>query len=202
MNKIAAEEEILAPFDSSYLHWTREQMTENRWSHTLGVIKNIDRLLENFPELKPHSDQLRLAALFHDVAKDLPRHRQRRLADKYRCGLDKIELQLPPIWHGPAAAQLIMSKFEFNQEELLLSAISLHSTGSSTKQIVCDALIVADFAAFDRKFPEAKEIRDLIPRLSLNRLTLETIRYKLLECLDSYKTLHPRSLEAYNRLCD
>ncbi|GEM_PF-5888389 len=202
MNKIALKQNVLRSLDSDYLRWARELMSENRWSHTLGVLNNIDRLLDSYAQLDPFREQLLLAGLLHDVGKDLPLNQQKQLAGQLQNGLDEIEQQLPAIWHGPAAARLVLSEFNLKTADPLIEAIALHSTGASTKHTICDALVVADFSAPDRDFSEAGQIRDKISKLPFNRLVHETIRYKLLECLDNFKLIHPRSLEAYNRLCE
>lgn len=183
------------------VEFTRDKLSSERWNHTVQVLKQTGKLLEAQPDLNCPRAQLESAALFHDLAKDMPDAKQRQLASQYLDGLDVYYKKIPAIWHGPASAQLVSENFDWPSADPVLVAVSFHSTGNPDRHRLSDALLVADFSSQDRSFKAAKEVRDLTGRENLQRLAQLVIKNKISSCLQRDKLVHPNSLEAYNRLC-
>ncbi len=171
-----------------------------RLQHTLAVLENGQLLCSSFDGLHRQQTDFFKTIIFHDLARDLPRDTQQQLATDYRGKLDQLELKIPALWHGPAAARLLVEKLHYSPDDQIVRAVAEHSTGAPKKNLLADGLVVADFSSTDRKFAAARRIRDNFTKKSLERLTLETLRYKIGFCLQKFHRIHPRSVEAYNRV--
>lgn len=202
MDKQTELRPVFEEFPESHLNFARDRLTPERWSHTQNVLQNSRALLEVYPELREPRMEFLTAVLLHDLAKDLDRSRQRKLASRYRGELDEYERNLPAIWHGPAGAQLLVEKALVPTDSPILKTISYHSTGVVPMSEQLMGLIVADFSAADRNFSGAREIRTQYGEVSLERLANQVLSYKITICLQKNKIIHPNTVEAYNTTCD
>ena len=69
-----------------------------------------------------------LAALLHDIAKELPKDRMLQIITENAIIAKDAARHLPPVWHGAAAAVLAKTEYGVEDEEIL-SAIRCHTTG-------------------------------------------------------------------------
>ncbi len=177
----------------------KKQLSEQRWLHTIEVLKTGVALCKNYPQLERLQQELIFVSLHHDMAKELPDPLQLELARKYRLPVDNYELKIPELRHGPAAAALVIEQFGYQRTERIPAAIANHSTGAANDAPLADALVVADFCAADRSFPAAEAVRRLIGIEPLSELIRITLKNKLIDCLEKGALIHPRSIKAYNR---
>ncbi|MFP4687785.1 MAG: hypothetical protein ACLFN5_06750 [bacterium] len=171
-----------------------------RRNHIENMIPVAQQLIEEYPVLKEHAEDLFGAILLHDCAKELPLEKQYQLAVAYRGKLDSYEEKLPALWHAPAAAQLAIEELNLSRGPLT-DTISFHPTGNSPPGVLLQGLMIADYAERGRSYPGAEEIRNLIGKISLQELTLETLVKKINLCLQRKTLIHPRSISVYNELC-
>ncbi len=198
----ASSADLTTIFPKNYLAFARDKLTPERWNHTLDVINNCQALNRDYPLSEKTEKQLLIAALFHDLAKDLPETQQASLATQYRGEPDPIESRIPAIWHGPAAAQLVVEEFNFSPDDQVISAIAYHPTGDEPLSELLGLLIIADYSAVNREFIGAREIRARYGRIPAKKLAFRTLRHKIRHCLQQEKLLHPRTVYAYNDACD
>jgi predicted HD superfamily hydrolase involved in NAD metabolism len=134
-------------------------MSVHRYNHTLGVeraAKYLGAVL--MPERVP---ELSVAALLHDVAKELPKDEQLSLALTYKNREITEEANVSDqILHAFAAPGRILRDFpEFATNDVLRSTF-LHTTGAPDMTLFDKIIFVADFVEENRTFNEAIELRE------------------------------------------
>lgn len=181
------------------VEFVRTSVPEDRWVHTQGVMDLGHRLASTY-DLPEQS--LQQAALLHDNARGLPLEEQESLARQFRGELDRIERSVPGLLHAPAGAQRMVEELGFSPENPLLDVVANHSTGAPHPEPTLSGLLVADFAEPNREYPEAETIRERIGSEPLVDLVHDTLRFKIKFLLDDSTPLHPRSVRAFNYLCE
>jgi len=142
------------------------------------------------------------ACYLHDVAREKSPAEQKNLAKQFKGKLDPIEQSIPGLWHAPAGAQLIIDHWGLDKNLPVPRAVAFHSTGKPSMDPLLQALMVADFSEPGRDFPEAETIRERIGDSPLISLVRCVLRRKIQYALSKEIPIHPRSVEAYNELCD
>ncbi len=188
-----------APVAAKYLSFA-EKYIKTRRVHIENMLLLSRRLTGKYPVLEKVKDDFCTAILLHDCGKELPRSRQKKLAEDYQGGLDDLEKRIPALWHASAGAQLIKKKLNITNDKII-HAIAFHPTGNANMTVFLQGLMIVDYAEGGRNYPGAKNIRNQIGLLPLPELALTTLIEKISHCLKNRKLLHHRSLEAYNNLC-
>jgi predicted HD superfamily hydrolase involved in NAD metabolism len=133
-----------------------------------------------------------LAALLHDWLKPWPAARLRNLLLRRRVRLDAHTAGLPVLWHGPAAAAEAHATLGIHDREVL-DAVRWHTSGRPNPSKLLRILMISDFCAAGRDFPEARVGRALARR-SLSAAT----RY-VLACKVAWLTAHGHSAPGLSR---
>ncbi|MCY7723593.1 bis(5'-nucleosyl)-tetraphosphatase (symmetrical) YqeK, partial [Bacillus pumilus] len=79
------------------LNCVKEQLTEHRYTHTLGVMSAAISLAERFgADVK----KAEIAAIFHDYAKFRPKEEMKGIIQKEQMNPLLLEYS-PELWHAP-----------------------------------------------------------------------------------------------------
>jgi HD superfamily phosphohydrolase YqeK len=132
------------------------------------------------------------AALLHDWLKPWPASRLRTLLRRRKVRLDAHIRSLPILWHGPAAAAEARAHFGIRDREVL-DAVSAHTSGRPHPTKLLRILMVSDFCADGRTFPEAR----FGARLASRSLSAAT-RY-VLACKVAWLTANGHHAPSLNR---
>ena len=135
-------------------------LTEKRYVHTLGVEKmarHIGKVLmpENVVELA-------VAALLHDVAKELPFDEQVELLLKSDYPYDEEELSLKPALHSISAIPVIKRDFFEYSTDNVLSAVANHTLGNAKMSVFDEIIFISDYAEEGRTYRACVEVRNLL----------------------------------------
>jgi predicted HD superfamily hydrolase involved in NAD metabolism len=149
--------------DSNYVSletadtFTRSRLSDKRYDHTIRVTETAQRLvrIHNLDE-----DRTRLAALLHDAARETPSEELLRLARDWSVPVEEPELQSPNLLHGPVAAELARRELGVEDEEVL-EAIRIHTTGAPRMGPLALAVYVADKIEPGRDYPSVERLRKL-----------------------------------------
>ncbi len=152
------------PTDSSLIEIIRQKLpeflSEKRLCHTLSVekeaisIANSVFMAYNIPS--EYENDLRAAALLHDITKEKSNDEQLLLCEKYN-----IELNSPisfPVLHGKTAAHFAKELFGIN--EIVFSAIFNHTTGCEDMNVFEKIIFLADYIEPTRKAESCRRVRD------------------------------------------
>lgn len=149
-------------------------------------------------ELGLDLDKVRLAALLHDYAKDMPPEELLDIGRREGLIESVIEEVQPDLLHGPVGAFLCRQELGIDDEEIL-QAIRYHSTANSNMSDLDIVIFLADLLEPGRNYKGVGRLRSLCAKdlsACLLQALDETIEYVLKKRL----LLHPRTVEARNWL--
>ncbi len=171
-----------------------------RLRHTLSVARLARRLA------KYHGEDPRkayLAGLLHDCAKELSAAkldqimRRRNIwapARKFIRAQKNLNL-----FHAYVSAYRARRDFGV-KDRAVLSAIAAHTLGAPRMSTLDKILYVADFAAPERNFNPAFEVRRRAKR-DLEGAFREALRWKMVHVLRTGHALHPQTAAIWNEIC-
>lgn len=136
--------------------YLKENLKENRYLHVLGVVETAINLakLNNVSEEKAE-----LAALGHDIAKNLSFEKMMNIIEKNSIRLTEEELEAKELWHSIISPVLGKQVLGINDEEIL-SAMRWHTTGKENMSNLEKIIYIADMIEPGRNFPGVEELRE------------------------------------------
>jgi len=162
-------------------------------AHIRGVVKTSGQLAKRYGL---SVERARLAAWFHDCAKEKKRSWMREVLEDSPFRLDGEEKKTPALWHPHAGAAVALRDWGL-RDPAVLEAIRRHTLGAPGMGPLAQVVFVADFIEPSRKFPGV-ELARKAARKNLGTavrlkaaMTLEFLLHKDLR-------IHPRLLETWN----
>ena len=150
----------------------RATLSEKRFRHTEGVEEEIVRMGKIY--LPDRIDELRAAALLHDVAKELTVDEQIAICRENGDPELETAIRSPAILHGHAAAYLIPKLYGKYALPEIISAIYKHTTGAEKMTVFEKLLFLADFIEPNRPWQYCQTARqkfwELLPADPNDRL--------------------------------
>lgn len=185
-------------------------MSEHRYIHTIGVENAAIRIGNVI--MPDRVNELRVAALLHDIAKELPNAELTLLIDKELQGLTEVDMDTFAALHSFAAPALIKRDFEHYATDSVLEAAFTHTLGSDTMDLFSEVIFVSDFVEENRTYIGCRKTAEyLFGSLSPDKACEENV-YVLhtaaLMCIDHTArslsqrglTMNPRSIDAFDML--
>ncbi|KGR72569.1 bis(5'-nucleosyl)-tetraphosphatase (symmetrical) YqeK [Streptococcus phocae subsp. salmonis] len=188
--------ENYVPYDrDELLRKIKQQMSDKRFKHVLGVEKAAIQLADHYGY---DSVKAGLAALLHDYAKECSDQDFLKLIEKYHLPSELTKWN-NNIWHGMVGIYKIKEDLGLT-DQAILRAIEIHTVGAAEMSILDKILYVADYIEEGRVFPMVDEARK-IAQLDLNKAvayeTANTIAYLASQA----QPIHPQTIETYNAFC-
>jgi len=137
--------------------YLKENLKESRYNHTLGVVETAVKLAKiyNVDIIKAE-----VAALCHDVAKNLSSDQLQKIIRDENIELSSDEVNTRSIWHAIVAPIIAKKEFLIEDEEIL-SATRWHTTGKENMTKLEKIIYLADLIEPSRDFPGVNEIREI-----------------------------------------
>lgn len=161
------------------------ELKPQRMEHTAYVMQTAIELAARFGA---NPVKARLAGLLHDCAKYLS-------ADKLLTFAD-TEPPMPPVLHAPAGAAYAKEVYGVNDEEVL-RAIRLHTTGDADMTLLDKIIYLADMIEPSRDFPGVEDIRNADTVDDMMRLALSR---SICYIKEKGNPIHPATIRALNDL--
>ena len=185
-NYDAAQRELL-------MQKVQMQMSERRFCHVLGVEETAVALAAKYGADEAKAS---IAALTHDYAKERPNDEFELIIR--RDGFDLALLNYGnEIWHGLVGADIVQRELAIDDEEIL-QAIRVHTTGAAKMSLLDKIIYVADYIEPGRDFPGVEEAR----KVSYANLD-DGVGFELAHTLDflitNRKKIYPKTFAAYNK---
>lgn len=157
--------------------YVKKELSNKRYEHTKGVM---ERAIELGNIHKVNVDKLFIAALFHDVAKELPPEQLKHLCDCYDIVYDFFEREHPQLLHGKVGAALLKYKWGIEDQEVL-DSIAYHTIGREGMSNMEKIIYLADMTEKGRRpFPGIEKIR------RLSEVDLDCAMYEALKASKHY----------------
>lgn len=152
--------------EAAFVDLARRLEKPGRFLHSQNVAVRAEELARIWGE-----DPMlcRVAGQLHDLCKNLPPEQQfswlKRLRGPLRDAImeDKHIAQVPPIWHGPAAAAYIWEELGVYNRRILYG-VAYHTTGRAGMTRFEKIIYLADLTSAERDFPGVEEVRELSER--------------------------------------
>lgn len=178
--------------------YLKDNLKPSRYGHTLGVVNTAIKLAEIYGEDKNKAE---IAALCHDVAKNMSNDALRKIIDNENIILSIDEENTQELWHSIVAPVIARKVFEIEDEEIL-AAMRWHTTGKEDMTNLEKIIYLADLIEPSRMFEGVDEIRELayknLDSAMLKALTHTTIYLLTKGCAVDINSVKARNYLVYN----
>ena len=187
----------------------KKRLSDRRYAHTLGVLNMAEWLAEKCdPE---HLPEIRVAALLHDITKELTVTEQYDLLKEYGIFIPEGEGPGEAILHSVTAPLMICRDFPKFASNRIMSAVRVHTTGSPDMSVTDKIIFLADFIEENRTYPECISLRSFVLSSmqdgafelnlkTLNEASLRMIESTLLHLEEKGREVDPITYETRDEL--
>ncbi|MBE3570400.1 MAG: bis(5'-nucleosyl)-tetraphosphatase (symmetrical) YqeK [Bacillales bacterium] len=176
------------------LNIVKEQLTEHRFQHTLGVMEAAIKLAAKYGADKKKAE---LAAIFHDYAKFRPKEEMKQIIIQQEMDPKLLQFHTE-LWHAPVGAYLTKTEAGIEDEEVL-DAIRYHTSGRPNMTVLEKVIYLADYIEPGRQFPGVDEVREMAER-SLDEALIQALKNTIVFLLKKNQPVFPDTLDTYNHL--
>lgn len=176
----------------------KKSLSEKRFKHTEGVIK---RAVEYAEAYNVNMEDVKYAALAHDIAKEMSNEESYEILNKYNVELDEIEKNNSNLLHSKVGAVIAKERYGLSNE--IASAIEYHTTGKENMTILEKIIYLADATEEGRPFKrygDEMELDDLVKliKTDINEGLYYVLNWTLKSILNKEFLIHLNSVKAYN----
>lgn len=176
------------------LRIVKEQLTEHRYTHTIGVMETALELAKLYDE---DERKVELAAIFHDYAKFRPKDEMKEIIIRQGLPSDLL-LFNEELWHAPVGAYLVETEVGITDRDIL-DAIRYHTSGRPNMTVLEKIIYVADYIEPGRHFPGVDEVRELVKE-SLDKALIKSIQNTIIFLMKKNQPIYPNTFLTYNDL--
>lgn len=175
--------------------YVKENLKVGRYNHTLGVVNTAVELAKIFGKDQKKAE---IAALCHDVAKNMDLEQLRKIIDEENITLSIDEENTKEIWHSIAGPIIAKNIFKINDEEIL-SAMRWHTTGKENMSNLDKIVYLADLIEPSREFDGIDEIRSISYK-SLDLAMIKALTHTTIYLLNKGYAVDINTIKARNYL--
>jgi predicted HD superfamily hydrolase involved in NAD metabolism len=172
----------------------KEQLTDHRYQHTLGVVETAITLAKKYGADEKKAET---AAIFHDYAKFRPKDEMRQIILNQNFPQDLLHYHAE-LWHAPAGAYLVEREAGRKNKEVL-DAIRYHTSGRPGMTLLEKVIYLADYIEPGRHFPGVDEVRALAKE-NLDKALIQAVKNTILFLMKKNQPVYPDSFLTYNDL--
>ena len=172
----------------------KDQLTEHRYNHTLGVMESAIALAKRYGADEKKAE---LAAIFHDYAKFRPKEEMKQHIIDQGMPVELLRYN-SELWHAPVGAFLVHKEAGIEDEEIL-DAIRYHTSGRVGMTLLEKVIYLADYIEPGRHFPGVEEVRE-IAKTSLDHALIKSIQNTIFFLMKKDQPIFPATFNTYNDL--
>lgn len=135
--------------------WLREKVSEPRYRHSIGVMEAAAELAERYTVSEA---PLRLAALVHDCARELPFDKMLARALEWQLEVRDVDRIAPVLLHGKLGLELARRELGVD-DPLVSSAVIYHTAGHPEMSLSDKVFFLADHIEPGRHYSHLEELR-------------------------------------------
>lgn len=169
-------------------------LSEKRYMHSVGAMKQAEKLAQIHGE---NVEKAKLAALTHDIAKEMSKDEILAYVQKNGTNVDEIEKEQLGLLHGKIGADIVKKKYNFSED--MQKAIEYHTTGNITMDKLAKIVFIADKTEETRDYDAVETVRELSFK-NLDRCLLFLLDYAITKNIKKGKLIHPDSFLLRNYL--
>ncbi len=177
--------------------WLKENLTEERYLHSLGTAECAAELAEKYGVNK---EKAYLAGLIHDCAKCLKNDELLTILHNMQ-DIHEDELINPKTYHAPAGVPVAKKEFNITDEEIL-SAIRWHTLGKEKMTDFEKIIFIADkIEPKTRTEDYVQPIREALKEENgLNKALFICYKNTIKSLVDRNLRICPQTITIYNEL--
>ncbi|WP_053364161.1 bis(5'-nucleosyl)-tetraphosphatase (symmetrical) YqeK [Bacillus sp. FJAT-27251] len=176
------------------LNIVKQQLTEHRYQHTIGVMETALWLARKYGADEKKAE---LAAIFHDYAKFRPKEEMAMIIREQ--GMEPALLEYnSELWHAPVGAFLAEKEAGIADREIL-EAITYHTSGRPGMSLLEKIIYLADYIEPGRHFPGVEEVREMA-KDNLDQALIQSVKNTIQFLLKKGQPVYPDTFYTYNDL--
>jgi len=172
----------------------KAQLTEHRYTHTIGVMETAIKLAEKYGADPKKAE---LAAIFHDYAKFRPKEEMKHIIIEQGMPSELLNFN-SELWHAPVGAFLVQKECGIADQEII-DAIKYHTSGKVGMTKLEKVIYLADYIEPGRHFPGVEEVRE-IAKVNMNKALIKSIQNTILFLMKKDQPVYPDTFFTYNDL--
>lgn len=176
------------------LKLVKEQITDHRYQHTVGVMETAISLAELY---EANVKKAELAAIFHDYAKFRPKEEMKQILMAEGFPIDLLEYN-SELWHAPVGAYLVEKEASIEDRDVL-DAIRYHTSGRPGMTLLEKVIYLADYIEPGRHFPGVDEVRELA-KDDLDKALVKAVQNTITFLMKKNQPVYPDTFHTYNDL--
>ena len=170
----------------------RSRLSPKRFTHTMGVIAEAERLAAHYAQ---DIEKARIAALLHDCAKEYSADKKRALCRLWGVQLDDALQASIDITHSLLGAESARRDFNIHDPDIL-QAIRYHTTGHGNMTMLDKIIMLADYIEpYRTSWGPINEMRRLA-LTDINQALILGTKCTIKEEQELGRPIHPWSLDA------
>ena len=167
-------------------------LSEKRFNHSIGVVERACEYAKIYNE---DLEKVKLTAIAHDIAKEIPKDEMLAVAEKMNIILDEIEKQNLNLLHSKIGAEIVKQKYDFTEE--MCNAIKYHTTGSGNMTMLEKIIFLADATEPNRNYEDLEWYVNLIKK-DIDKGIFAVSKWCLEYLLQKEELIHENTLNCYN----
>lgn len=176
----------------------KEKLSEKRFNHTLGVV---DRAIQYAEIYNENIEKVKIAAILHDIAKEIPKEESYNMLEKCGVKLDDIEKRNFNLIHSILGAEI--AKNEYGLDDDIVNAIKYHTTGRENMSMLEKIIYLADATELNRNYMSNENELSLNELVELIKTNIDegleyTLKWNLQSVLRRNLLVHLNTVKAYN----
>lgn len=170
----------------------KNKLSEKRFYHSECVV---ERCIEYAQLYGIDVEKMKIAGIAHDIAKEIPKEEQVKVAEAYGVQLDEIEKTHTPLIHAKLGAEI--AKKDFGCSEDICESIKWHTTGKENMSMMEKILFMADATGKDRTFENTEYLYNLAKE-NINEAIIQLLKECITDVMNRSLLVHPDSIKAFN----
>lgn len=176
-----------------------KKIDKYRYKHSMGVMDTAVKLCKIYNE---DIEKMKIAAILHDYAKIYSNAKLRNYVKEFNLDLDDIIINTKDLAHGPVGAELIKTRFNIKDEQIL-NAIRYHTFTNRDMTDFDIILYLADMIEPNRgDFKDKNKIKYLCFNKKLKKAMVVALNRSLKYIIDKNEKIYIESIILRNKLID
>jgi len=169
----------------------KHMLSEKRFRHSEGVVK---RAIEYAEIYNADIEIVKLAAIAHDIAKELTPEEEESIIKEYNVFLDDFEKVNHNLVHAKIGAEICKNKYGFTED--MVNSIKYHTTGRAEMSMLEKIIYLADATDENRKYESEFYVNTI--KENIDKGMVEVSKWVINHLLEKERPIHIDSINCYN----
>ena len=169
----------------------KHMLSEKRFKHSEGVVK---RAIEYAQIYNIDIETVKLAAIAHDIAKDLTSEEEQKYMEEYNINLDDFEKANHNLVHAKIGAEICKNKYGFTED--MVNSVRYHTTGRAKMSLLEKIIYLADATDENRAYESDYYVN--IIKEDIDKGMAEVCKWVIMHLLENNKIVHLDSVVCFN----